>query len=102
MVCLITFGKICKNIINPIMPILIMLFEYSIFQEKFDKLAKHKIVLNLVQSISKCFAIMPLLIYNLMNKKANRELNFNKTLYKKEYYEKYNKINCKKILKLIL
>ena len=102
MVCLITFGKIGKNIINPIIPILIMLFEYSIFQEKFDKLAKHKIVLNLVQSISKCFAIMPLLIYNLMNKKANRELNFNKTLYKKEYYEKYNKINCKKILKLIL
>jgi len=61
---LISIGKIDKTLIYPIIPIIIILFE-NIFWDNFKLVTDHKIAFNIIQSISKCFALIPFIIFNL-------------------------------------
>lgn len=95
-------GKIDKTLINPIIPILIMLFENCFFQDPLDNLYTHKTLFNSLQSISKILVIIPFLIFKLTNKPLNnQEKVFNK-LHSKEYTENYNSNKFKKYAFILL
>ena len=86
----INLGKIDKTLIYPIIPIIIVLIENK-FWGYLETIAEHKTEFNIIQSISKCLALIPLIIFNLKNKNSKNQKQNNK-LYNKEYYEK-QKVN---------
>ena len=86
----INLGKIDKTLIYPIIPIIIVLIENK-FWDYLETIAEHKTEFNIIQSISKCLALIPLIIFNLKNKNSKNQKQNNK-LYNKEYYEK-QKVN---------
>ena len=93
---LIKLGKIDKTLIYPLIPIIIVLIE-NMFWGYLETITEHKTEFNIIQSISKCLAIIPLIIFNLQNKNSNnlQQIDNNK-LYSKEYYEKHRINNLNK------
>ena len=94
---LISFKKIDKNFIYPLISIIIIVLEYAFWEEYLlENIEKHKLVFNICQSISKCLLIIPYFVFKSKNK-VNELYKLNdQSLYKKDYYEKYKKIRMKK------
>jgi len=92
---LITIGKIDKNLIYPLIPSIIILFE-NIYFDYLKIIAKHKAVFNIIQSISKCSALIPLIIFKLKNQKSKNQQQIYNKLYIKSYYEKKRVNNLQK------
>ena len=103
---LINFGKIDKNIIYPIIAILVILTENLIFYGHtiLKNFYSHIFILCIVQSIGKVLSFIPFIIFNKINKNLSKENQIinNKLLYRKEYYEKYKAIKSKKFGLIIL
>ena len=94
---LISFRKIDKNFIYPLISIIIIVLEYSVFEKYLlENIENHRLVFNICQSISKCLLIIPYFLFKSKNNVNELyELN-DQLIYKKKYYEKYKKIRLKK------
>ena len=88
---IISLGKIDRTLIYPLIPIIIMIFELN-FWDHFEEVSKHKTEFNIIQSLSKCVAIIPLVISNIKNKNAkDNPENENRLFFKKNKRNNYKK-----------
>ena len=89
-------GEINKNIFYIILPAIIMFFECLYFDGNF-KPYDYIITFNLVQAISKCITIIPMIISYKTNKNLDNEYTiFKENLANKKYTYKYKNINLRK------
>ena len=100
MVFPITCGKIDKNIIYIIVPIVITIFEYSYAIKAYEKIYHfHKIIFKICQALAMTLSFIPFIILKINNKSSN---NNNNNLYDKEYLDKYKNVKYKKYGLIIL
>ena len=93
---LIAIGEINKNLLYIILPSIVMFFEYLYFDEHF-KPYDYIITFNIVQAISKCLTIIPLIYSYIKNKSLNNRFTiFKENLINKKYTYKYQHINLRK------
>lgn len=97
---LINFGKVDKNIIFPIISIICIIIENTIYNKSdiLKHFYRHIFIICIGQSFGKILSFIPFIILNIINKNLSKENQIinDKLLYKKEYYEKYKQIKCKK------
>ena len=103
---LINYGKVDKNIIFPIISIIFIILENTIYN-KFnilDNFYSHIFMICIGQSFGKILSFIPLIILNIINKNLSEENQIinDKLVYRKEYYEKYKSIKYKKYVLIIL
>ena len=103
---LISIGIIDKYIAYPIIDIIFIIIENTIFYnyEILNVFYSHKFLICLSKSFGKILSIIPHIILNIQNKDINNQnqiLKY-KYLYKKEYYNKFVKIKYKKISLIII
>ena len=92
---LIKLGKIDKTLINPLIPTIIMALE-TIFWDYFETIHEYKAEYNIIQSISKCIAIIPFIIFKLKNKISNNQKQIDNKLKIKVDNEKHRVNKLKK------
>ena len=93
---LIAIGEINKNLLYIILPSIVMFFEYLYFDGHF-KPYDYIITFNIVQAISKCLTIIPLIYSYIKNKSLNNRFTiFKENLINKKYTYKYQHINLRK------
>ena len=100
------FGKIDKNIIYYIIPIVFIITENSIFfgTKILHNFYRHMFVLFIVQSIGKTLSFIPLVVYKMNNTEViiKKQSFTNRLLYKKEYFDKMKKIKYIKFFLIML
>ena len=106
MVKLINCGKVNKFILFPIITIISIIIENSIFNKSYilDNFYRHIFIICIGQSLGKVVSIIPFIILNMKNKnliKDNQIIN-DHLIYKREYYEKYKSIRFKKYTLIII
>jgi hypothetical protein len=103
---LINYGKVDKNIIFPIISIIFIIVENTIFNKSniLENFYSHIFMICIGQSIGKILSFIPFIILNIINKNLSEENQIinNKLVYRKEYYEKYKRIKYKKYGLIIL
>ena len=93
---IIGFGEINKNLLYIILPSIVMFFETLYFDGGF-KPYDYIITFNLVQAISKCLTIIPMIYSYIKNKSLdNKYTTFKENLINKKYTYKYQHINLRK------
>ena len=106
MVCLISFGKIDKNIFILIISIIIIITNkiIAIKTEFLNIIHFHTYITNLTEIFGRILSFIPFIILNLINKNLKkRNVIINKQLvYKSAYVKKYKNINLKKYLFILL
>ena len=104
--CLISLGKVDKNIIFPILAIIFILIENVIYYEHtiLQNFYRHIFIICIGQALGKVLSFIPFIILNLENKNLIKDTKIinDKLIYKKEYYDKYKKIRNKKFGLIIL
>ena len=105
MVNFINCGKIDKNILFPIITIICIIIENITFNKTniLDNFYRHIFIICIVQSLGKTLSIIPFFILIKKNKNLIQEnpIKNKKSLYKKEYYEKFKRIKFKKFFLII-
>ena len=103
---LINYGKVDKNIIFPIISIIFIIVENTIYNKSniLNNFYSHIFMICIGQSIGKILSFIPFIILNIINKNLSEENQIinNKLVYRKEYYEKYKRIKYKKYGLIIL
>lgn len=98
---LISIGIIDKYIAYPIIAIIFIIIENTIFynSEIQNVFYSHTFIICICKSFGKILSIIPQIILYIQNKNINsqNEILKYKFLYKKEYYNKFIKIKYKKI-----
>ena len=89
-------GEINKNLLYIVIPAIIMVLEYFFFEDNF-KPYNYIITFNLVQAISKCLAIIPIILSYFKNKDLDNQFTtFKENLTNKKYTYKYKHIKLRK------
>ena len=93
---IVVFGEINKNLLYIILPSIIMFLEYLYFDGHF-KPYNYIITFNLVQAISKCLTIIPMIYSYIKNRSLNNSFTtFKENLANKKYTYKYQHISLRK------
>ena len=93
---IVVFGEINKNLLYIILPSIIMFLEYLYFDGHF-KPYDYIITFNIVQAISKCLTIIPMIYSYIKNKSLdNKYTTFKENLINKKYTYKYQHMNLRK------
>ena len=103
---LISFGKVDKNIIFPIIAIIFIVIENVIYYENtiLDNFYRHIFIICIGQSIGKIISFIPFIILNIKNRNLSKENEIinTKLVYRKEYFEKYKSTKFKKYGLIVL
>ena len=104
MSCLIKGGKIDKNFIFPIIALISIIIENTIYKKTsaLDNYYSHIFIICIGQSLGKALSFIPFIIFYLTNKNLGNIIKHNKSFYKKEYIEKYKYLKIKKYGLIVL
>ena len=103
---LISFGSFDKtHIIFQFIPIIVLIIDNTLYYQREDygiDFYNHIFIQHITHSLGKACSFIPLIILLFKNKNLDNEIANKKTIYKKEYLEKYKKIRCQKFSFILL